>query len=116
MTHEEFRESIEACYNCATDCLQCENSCLDEHDVKDMVKCIRLDRDCAETCIFTAKMLASDTVFFNEISILCAKICDDCADECEKHASHMDHCRICAESCRRCAEACRSNIKINVIS
>jgi hypothetical protein len=36
MTHEEFRDSIEACYKCATDCLQCANSCLDEHDVNDM--------------------------------------------------------------------------------
>jgi hypothetical protein len=29
-----------------------------------------------------------------------------CAEECERHAEHHDHCRVCAEACRRCEEAC----------
>jgi hypothetical protein len=36
----------------------------------------------------------------------CAQACRSCADECGRHAKHMEHCRICAEACRRCAEAC----------
>ena len=33
--------------------------------------------------------------------------CRACGQECQKHASQHEHCRICAESCMRCADACR---------
>ena len=39
----------------------------------------------------------------------CAAACRACGDECERHASHHEHCRICADVCRRCkqADVCR---------
>lgn len=114
MSHERFEGVIEALNQCATDCIHCEVACLEEENVKDLVRCIRLDRECAETCLFTSKMLASGAELSGEIMNLCAKICDMCGDECEKHSSHMEHCRVCAESCRRCAEECRSFAKVNV--
>jgi hypothetical protein len=33
-------------------------------------------------------------------------VCRACAVECERHAAHHDHCRVCAEVCRRCEQAC----------
>ena len=36
----------------------------------------------------------------------CAAACRACGDECERHAQHHEHCRVCAESCRRCEEGC----------
>lgn len=38
----------------------------------------------------------------------CAQACKLCRDECEQHASHHEHCRVCAEACRCCEEACNS--------
>jgi hypothetical protein len=29
-----------------------------------------------------------------------------CGDECERHAQHHEHCRICEEVCRVCERAC----------
>jgi hypothetical protein len=113
MHHERFETVINALNQCAEDCLHCENSCLEEENVKNLVRCIKLDRECAEICLFTAKMLASDTMFSNEIMKLCANICDKCAEECDKHAQHMEHCRVCAESCKRCAEECRAFAKVS---
>jgi hypothetical protein len=37
---------------------------------------------------------------------VCAAACRTCAEECERHAGHHEHCRICAEACRRCERAC----------
>ncbi|MEX0939525.1 MAG: four-helix bundle copper-binding protein [Pirellulales bacterium] len=37
--------------------------------------------------------------------------CRSCADECDKHASMHDHCRICAEACRECAQTCRNLVE-----
>jgi hypothetical protein len=36
----------------------------------------------------------------------CVVACRACAEECDFHASHHDHCRVCAEVCRRCEQAC----------
>jgi hypothetical protein len=33
-------------------------------------------------------------------------VCRACAEECECHARHHEHCRLCAEECRRCERAC----------
>ena len=114
MSHERFESVIEALNQCALDCIHCETSCLEEMNVEEMVRCIKLDRECAETCLFSAKMLATDPEHSADILNLCAKICDLCGDECEKHASHMEHCKVCAETCRECAKECRSFAKVNV--
>lgn len=37
----------------------------------------------------------------------CAEACRVCGDECERHASMHEHCRVCAEACRSCEDACR---------
>jgi hypothetical protein len=113
MSHEQYIEVIDALNQCVTDCIHCGTSCLKEENVKGMIRCITLDRECAEICIYTSKMLASDSEFSGDILNLCSKICSACGDECGKHASHMEHCRICAESCRKCAAACRQMVRVN---
>jgi len=113
MRHEKFQRCIAACYDCATECKNCENACLDEADVKEFVHCIRLDSDCATMCVLTAKLISGGSEFSERICELCADICDACATECEKHSDH-EHCKECAEACRSCAEECRSMIKVQV--
>lgn len=114
MNNEQSEQIIDALNKCALDCIHCETACLDEENVQGLVQCIRLDRECAELCLFTAKMIAADAELSTEILNLCSKICDLCGDECDQHASHMEHCRICAQSCRRCAEECRSFVNVSV--
>jgi hypothetical protein len=41
-----------------------------------------------------------------EIVELCEQIVRTQREECESHAEHHEHCRVCAESCRRCEQAC----------
>lgn len=75
-----------------------------------MRQCIRLNLDCADLCDATAR-IASRLTDSNESVIVanlrtCEEACALCAAECEQHAKHHEHCRICAESCRRCETAC----------
>ena len=114
MSHEQFENVIDSLNQCSLDCVHCANACLDEQNAKDLARCIRLDLECADTCTFNAKMLAANSEFSSDFLNICAKVCDACGDECEKHASHMEHCSICAESCRKCAEECRSIVRVNV--
>jgi hypothetical protein len=32
--------------------------------------------------------------------------CRICREECERHADHHEHCRICEDVCRVCEQAC----------
>lgn len=106
MANYNNTDLLTALHKCAAACEMCMDACLNEDDLKKMVECIRLDRDCAKICHLTASFVASNSQFDEEIINQCAKICRACAEECEKH--HTEHCKECARACRECEEACRS--------
>jgi hypothetical protein len=100
-----YQACIEECLKCMEICNSCYSACLQESDVKMMVECIRLDRECADICALAAKSMSSNSPFAKEICQLCAKICEACGNECKKH--EHQHCKECADACFRCAEACK---------
>lgn len=101
---------VQACYDCAQTCTACADACLGEGDLQSLVRCIRLNLDCADVCATTGAVLSRQTEpeagLLRALLQACSEACRVCGVECEKHASHHEHCRICAESCRHCAEAC----------
>lgn len=105
MADDAYAECIEQCLACARACELCADACLGEPDVKMMVECIRLDRDCAAVCLLAAQLMSRSSRFARAFCRLCADVCDECGAECAKH--EQGHCCDCAEACRRCAEACR---------
>lgn len=105
MSHEKHQKTIQLLNDCAAACNHCTTACLDEQDVQMMVKCIKLDIDCAQICSLTASLLGRGSAHGEHLMKECAEICNACADECEKH-THMEHCKKCAEACRACAEEC----------
>jgi hypothetical protein len=108
-TNDALIRCIEECYDCAQTCVSCADACLVESDVTELRQCIRLNLDCADVCLATGSTASRRTGSNEELlrSMLetCALACRLCADECDKHAAHHEHCRICAEVCRRCEEA-----------
>jgi len=109
MSHEQNRGLVDALAKCIAECNHCVTACLDEQDVKMLVRCIKLDMDCAAICELAISFVSRGSEHAQHILDECAEICEACAEECEKH-SHMDHCRKCAEACRSCAELCHSGI------
>jgi hypothetical protein len=107
---EALARCVEECFACAAICTACADACLGEQTVANLVRCIRTDLDCADICAATGSILARQTERDAEIvrSLLqsCVVACRRCAEECEAHAEHHEHCRICAEACRRCEQAC----------
>ena len=106
MIDEKFKSCIDACLACAMQCEHCATACLREEDMAMKARCIELDRECAEACYASARLMAIGGEHANLFCKVCAEICDACADECSKHTD--EHCQQCAEECRRCAEECRS--------
>jgi uncharacterized protein DUF326 len=103
--YEEYQDCIAACHACVVACNHCAACCLQEADVKRMVRCIGLDMDCAQACQLAIAFMAGGSEHVAAACRLCGEICQACGDECAKH--DMDHCQQCAEACRRCAEECR---------
>lgn len=93
---------------CALMCTSCADACTAED--MDMRQCIRSCLDCADVCSATAKLTMRRTA--QNVDVLrtmietCARICELCAAECERH--EHGHCRLCAEMCRECAAGCRA--------
>ncbi|MCB2379528.1 four-helix bundle copper-binding protein [Hymenobacter sp. BT635] len=96
---------LDALNRCVATCEMCATACLLEADVQMMVPCIRLDRDCADICALTARLLARGSDHARHLLRECIEVCTRCADECSQHQD--EHCQQCAAACRACAEACR---------
>ena len=103
---------IEAAHDCAATCTACADACLAEDDVAAMRTCIRRDLDCADIASTTAAVLsrqvAMDLGLVRVVLEACAVASKRCAVECELHADHHEHCRICAEACETLYAASRS--------
>jgi hypothetical protein len=113
---ETLVECIEACLDCSQSCTACADACLGEDDPKTLSRCIRLNLDCADVCDATGRILSRQTDFEPQMARAalqaCAEVCRLCEEECERHASHHEHCRVCAEVCRRCQEACGAVLRV----
>lgn len=103
-------DCVHACFDCMQACITCADACLAEVDPKAQVRCIRLNLDCADVCEATGKILSRQTAFHpsmaNALLRACIAACKLCADECDRHAGAMEHCRVCAEACRQCERMC----------
>jgi hypothetical protein len=104
-------EGIDACFDCAQACTACADACLAETGVERLVRCIRLNLDCAAICQATGQVLSRQTETDSELVRMqleaCIEACRLCGAECHDHADHMEHCRVCADACRHCEEACQ---------
>ena len=103
--------TIDALDDCARACIADADSDLNEQNLSELVKCIRLCLDCADVCAATVRVTSRQTEYDATLtkSLLetCTATCKSCGDECERHAQMHDHCRVCAVACRRCEQACR---------
>jgi hypothetical protein len=105
-----FRRFVDECLDCAASCTACADACLAEPDVAELTRAIRLNLDCADACETARRAVtrqtAPDLGVLRALVEACSVACASCRDECERHAAHHEHCRLCAEVCQRCKEAC----------
>jgi hypothetical protein len=106
-------DCIAACSECASACTLCADDCLSERNVAELVKCIRLNLDCADICDATGRVVSRQTEYDANITRsaleACITACRSCGEECARHGKHgMEHCRVCAQECDRCRRACEA--------
>jgi uncharacterized membrane protein len=103
--------TIDALGDCAQACIADTDADLSEQNLAEMVRCVRLCLDCTDICTASAGVISRlgeyDASTTKPLLEVCAAVCKSCGDECERHAPHHEHCRVCAEACRRWERACR---------
>jgi hypothetical protein len=108
--------TIDALSDCAQACTADVDADLSEQDLAEMVRCIRLRLDCVDVCTatvgVTSRLAEYDADVVRPLLEACLAICKSWGDECERHAPHHEHCRVCAEACRRCEQACRELLAV----
>ena len=101
---------IDECFVCAQTCTACADANLGEPDLETLLRCITLCLNCSDVCVSTGRVLSRQTEFVPELARVVLEACIDACrrsgEECERHAKHHEHCRICAEECRGCEKAC----------
>ena len=107
MENHDHSALIQKLVDCMLSCENCATACLHEENVGAMVRCISLDRDCADICSMAARLLQRNSEMGHQYLVLCEEICRMCAAECGKH--QMPHCQQCAQACLTCAEACHAH-------
>ena len=86
-------------------------------DLAVLARCIDECGDCEATCTVCADACDStrrivsrqtdpDPTTQRAAVEACLAACRASAEECERHAQHHEHCRLCAEECQRCVRAC----------
>jgi hypothetical protein len=107
--------AIDEMYACVQACTSCADGCLAEQRVTELRQCIRLNLDCADVCAATATLASrrtgSDEDVLRKMLDACITACRFCGEECRRHASHHEHCRICADVCRTCEAACQQALR-----
>lgn len=107
---ELLAAAIDAVTSCSQACTACADACLREDMVAELRRCIRTDLDCADICATTGRILSRHTEFDTAVAraqlTACIQACKSCGDECERHSTHHEHCRVCADACHACEQAC----------
>jgi hypothetical protein len=110
LDRELLLRCVDACFDCSATCTGCSDACLGEPGVSELVRCVRRCLDCADVCWTVGRVVTRQTEpdpgVVRGVVEACVAVCRACGDECERHAPHHDHCRVCAETCRRCEQAC----------
>lgn len=111
MMHISHQSIVSELNDCSNECNHCFNDFLNVSDINMLSHCIELTRECADFCQMTASLLSRNSVHAYDVMLLCGKICESCAEECEKH--QIDQCKHCANVCRTCAESCNDHLAVN---
>lgn len=103
----QMQDCIKNCQECHAVCMETVQHCLEMGGKHAQPDHIRLLLDCAQICQTSADFMLRGSPLHGRTCGLCAEICTQCADDCEKLAQGDSMMTKCAEICRRCAESCR---------
>jgi hypothetical protein len=104
----QLQACIQDCAECATICAQTAHHCLQlggDHASPDHQGLLH---DCKQLCAVVVGFMSRASQHASEICRLCATICGQCADDCERIANGDTVMQQCIQTCRKCAQSCEN--------
>lgn len=89
---------------------KCLTHCIDQLSSgnKSMTDCAHSVRDMITACTALSGFAAANSKHLAGYLPVCKKICEECREECLKHAKHHAICKECADACDRCLDAMKA--------
>lgn len=100
---QDVQDCIDNCFRAAEAAEACASHCIRQAD-EDLVRCIELCRDAANTTTTSALLMSRESENMGRMCGVCAEVCRMCAEECGRHDG--EPMRVCAEVMRECADSC----------
>lgn len=113
---QAFALCIDAAFKAAQACMTCSDMCLAVEDARLLIKCIRLNGDCADVCVATGWMLSREPhperdTMQRQLEA-CVHLCEETAAECERLGAIYPHAKVTATACKRCVVACLDALRL----
>src|SRR6266446_2200823 len=81
MNESKLQACIAACKTCQAASSACINACINNPRVREMLRCVALNRDCGLFCNTALLLLEHGSVFLAQTCTLLAEVCDAAARE-----------------------------------
>ncbi|MDD4964662.1 MAG: four-helix bundle copper-binding protein [Gallionella sp.] len=97
----------------AADCLQkgqvCLNHCLEllGQGEKEMAACAKSVNQMLALCGALQQLANQNSKQLSKLAAIALDACQQCQEECKKHADKHEACKACGESCEACAKECK---------
>ncbi|MDD2774547.1 MAG: four-helix bundle copper-binding protein [Gallionella sp.] len=97
----------------AADCLQkgqvCLNHCLEllGQGEKEMATCAKSVNQMLALCGALQQLANQNSKQLSKLAAIALDACQQCQEECKKHADKHEACKACGESCEACAKECK---------
>jgi len=100
---------IDAAFGCVKAGQACLNHSLSSFATGDtmLATCARLTDQMIVGCETLAKLASVGSAHLHEAVRLATALCQDCEEECRKHAEHHALCKACGEACATTIEECK---------
>ena len=102
----DVRRCANNCTDCHVACVHTIDHCLRAGGAHAAADHIGLLLDCAAICAVSADAMLRNSPRHALFCAVCARVCVQCAEDCEQLGGGDEVMKACADACRACAESC----------
>ncbi|MBF0454410.1 MAG: four-helix bundle copper-binding protein [Magnetococcales bacterium] len=101
---------MQSAQNCLTAANICVNHCITLISQGDtsLRECLRTASEMIPSCNTLGQLASMNTKHLKKYVEYCLVVCEECEQECRKHAGHHWQCKNCAEACAECIRQCKA--------
>lgn len=94
---------------CVSDGQACLNHCLDllGSGHKELAACAKSVSQLVSICGALQDLAIQDSKYLTKVAGVAMEACQDCEEECKKHADKHEACKRCGEACAACYKECK---------